>query len=63
MAYKPTICIEHPDQLRDMDCGQWISLNGLQGRFCGVKNGCHWVAWSETARKRFKAFCDAYKAN
>lgn len=67
MRYHPTLKLTYDDLKtigwRNMQCGQYIRLDGAMGRFAGVKpTGTIWIAWAEHARKAgFATFCNAFK--
>jgi hypothetical protein len=53
--YLPAIATSSPETVTGQP-GQWINYNGALGRYMGRRNGCVWIAWDETARKRFPKF-------
>ena len=64
MRYQATVSISDTSHdgiaaLR-MHPGQWVDYDGSQGRFMGLRNGCVWIAWAGTARKRFATFALAF---
>lgn len=60
MLYQPTVYTSAPETLRGLQPGQWINYDGTTGRFMGITRGSIWIAWSETARKRFPLFASAF---
>ncbi|QWY83632.1 hypothetical protein [Rhizobium phage RHph_X2_26] len=62
MTYQKTVDIRRAEDIKGLQPGQWINYDGARGRFMGIKNGCHWVAWGETAKRRFARFADAFRA-
>jgi hypothetical protein len=61
MRFTRTIQTDSPELLRDLQPGQWIDYQGTQGRYCGIRHGCVWIAWEGTARNRFARFVSAFK--
>ena len=59
--FQSTIHTSNPEELKNLQCGQWINYNGVLGRYAGIANGCSWIAWSQTAKKRFSTFAKAFK--
>lgn len=62
MTYRKTVRVNKAEDIRDLQPGQWIDYDGARGRFMGIRNGVHWVAWGSTATKRFATFARAYRA-
>lgn len=61
MKYRPTIRTSDPETVR-AQAGQWIDYQGALGRFMGRRNGVVWIAWGDTARKRFQRFAATFNA-
>lgn len=58
--YLPTISTDAPETVRAQP-GQWISYQGARGRYMGVSRaGNVWIAWADTARKRFAKFARVF---
>jgi len=62
MRYLPTIQTDDPHNLTGLQPGQWLNYGGAIGRYMGQRNGCQWIAWSDTARRRFADFAAAFNA-
>jgi hypothetical protein len=68
MKYRPTIPVTYANVAEvaaTVRRGQWINLEGSQGRVAGVRNGCVWILWTGTAGRSpatFRTFCEAFKA-
>lgn len=60
--YVPAIATDAPESLRGLQPGQWINYQGAIGRYMGQRNGCQWIAWGATARKRFVKFAAVFNA-
>jgi hypothetical protein len=60
MRFQKIIHTDAPETLSGLQPGQWIDYAGTIGRFMGMRNGVHWIAWGATARKRFATFAAAF---
>jgi hypothetical protein len=61
MRYQPAIRTTAPETVRAQP-GQWIAYGSARGRYMGQRNGCAWIAWGDTARRRFPAFAATFRA-